>query len=142
MKILLTDRRAMIPPALKVVYFLRTVWGIFLYSHTKPDPKQSTCIKKFLRHLPSTIVPSVHLKKFEFPLPHDQTSRSRIWLQISEKFRCGNFNAALNKLSHASFTWMRIKFYFNLMRSKIMRIKLIRSKLRLQDGNAKQTNAH
>jgi hypothetical protein len=38
---------------------------------------------------------------------------------------------------------MRIKFYFasNLMRSKIMHIKWIRSKLRSHDGNAKQTNA-
>jgi hypothetical protein len=33
----------------------RTVWGIFLHPHTQPAPKQG--IKKFLRHLPTTLVP-------------------------------------------------------------------------------------
>jgi hypothetical protein len=51
---------------LKVVYFLRTKkrarFGvcIFLHFHTQPDPKQG--IKKFLRHLPSTLVPSLTLQ--------------------------------------------------------------------------------
>jgi hypothetical protein len=69
-KILLTDRRATIRTVLKVVYFLRTtflrkkkkkkkkkartVWGIFLHSHTQSDPKQG--IKKFLRHFPTALV--------------------------------------------------------------------------------------
>jgi hypothetical protein len=59
-KILLTDRNATIRSVLKVVYFLCTVWGIFLHSHTQPDPKQG--IKKFLRHWPSTLVSSLTLQ--------------------------------------------------------------------------------
>jgi hypothetical protein len=38
----------------------RTEWGIFLHSHTQPDPKQG--IKKILRHFPTTLVPSLTLQ--------------------------------------------------------------------------------
>jgi hypothetical protein len=38
----------------------RTVWGIFLHSHTQPDLNHS--IKKFLRHFHSTLVPSLTLQ--------------------------------------------------------------------------------
>jgi hypothetical protein len=72
---LLTDRTATILSVLKVVYFLRTVWSIFLHPHTQPDPKQS--IKKFLghiHHVPTTPVPSLTLLS-DFPFPGDQTSR-------------------------------------------------------------------
>jgi hypothetical protein len=34
--------------------------GIFLHSHTQPDPKQG--IKKFRRHLSTTFVPSLTLQ--------------------------------------------------------------------------------
>jgi hypothetical protein len=55
---------------LKVVNFLRKkkqnktktrmVWCIFLHSHAQPNSKQG--IKKFLRHLPSSLVPSLTLQ--------------------------------------------------------------------------------
>jgi hypothetical protein len=73
-KMLLTDRRATIRSVLKVVYFLRTVWDIFLHSHTQPDPKQG--IKKFLRHYTYYSRTITNLTKFDFPLPYDQTSKS------------------------------------------------------------------
>jgi hypothetical protein len=38
----------------------RTFWGIFLHSHTQSDPKQG--IKKFLRHFPTALVPSLTLR--------------------------------------------------------------------------------
>jgi hypothetical protein len=38
----------------------RTVWGIFLHSHTQSDPKQG--IKKFLRHFPTALIPSLTLR--------------------------------------------------------------------------------
>jgi hypothetical protein len=38
----------------------RTVWGIFLHSHTQSDPKQG--IKKFLRHFPTALAPSLTLR--------------------------------------------------------------------------------
>jgi hypothetical protein len=38
----------------------RSVWGIFLNSHTQPDPKLG--INKFLRHFPTTLVPSLTLQ--------------------------------------------------------------------------------
>jgi hypothetical protein len=38
----------------------RTVWGILFHSHTQSDPKQG--IKKFLRHFPTTLVPSLTLQ--------------------------------------------------------------------------------
>jgi hypothetical protein len=38
----------------------RTVWGIFLHSHTQSDPKQG--IKKFLRHFPPALVPLLTLR--------------------------------------------------------------------------------
>jgi hypothetical protein len=59
-KILLTDRRATIRSSLKVVYFLRTVWGTFLHSHTQPDTKEG--IKNFPRHFSTTLVPSLTLQ--------------------------------------------------------------------------------
>jgi hypothetical protein len=37
-----------------------TVWGIFLHFHTQHNPKQG--IKKFLRHFPTTLVPSLTLQ--------------------------------------------------------------------------------
>jgi hypothetical protein len=81
-KNLLTDQRATIRSVLKVVYFLRTIWGIFLHFHTQSAPNQG--IKKFLCHFPSTLVPSL-LTKFDFPLSCDQTSRFRILQMIGEK---------------------------------------------------------
>jgi hypothetical protein len=84
---LLKDRRTTIRSVLKVVYFLRTVWGIFLHSHTQPDREQG--IKKFLRHLPTTLVPSPNLTKFVFPLPRGQTLRSRIWQMKSKNASVG-----------------------------------------------------
>jgi hypothetical protein len=63
---LLTDRRATIRSVLKVVHFLRRkkrarfgLYG-FLHFHTQPDPKQG--IQKFLRHFPTTLVPSLTLQ--------------------------------------------------------------------------------
>jgi hypothetical protein len=41
----------------------RTVWGIFLHSHTQSDPKQG--IKQFLRHFPTALVPSLILQIFD-----------------------------------------------------------------------------
>ena len=38
----------------------RTIWGIFLHSHTQPAPKQG--IKIFLRHFTTTLVPSLTLQ--------------------------------------------------------------------------------
>jgi hypothetical protein len=38
----------------------RKVWVIFIHFHTKPDSKQG--IKKFLRHFPTTLVPSLTLQ--------------------------------------------------------------------------------
>jgi hypothetical protein len=57
---LFTDRRATIRSVLKVVYFLLTVWGVFLHSHTQSGTKQR--IKTFVCHLPTTLVPSLHYK--------------------------------------------------------------------------------
>jgi hypothetical protein len=57
---LLENFVATIRSMLKVVYFLPTIWGIFLHFHTQPDQKQG--IKKFIRHLPATIVPSLTLQ--------------------------------------------------------------------------------
>jgi hypothetical protein len=94
---LLTDRGATIRSELKVLHFLRTVWGICLHFHKQSTPKQG--IKKFLCHLPTctTLVPSLHVPyKFDFFLSRDQTSRSRIWQIIREKFKCETFKAALN----------------------------------------------
>jgi hypothetical protein len=42
-----------------------------------------------------------NLTKFDFPLPRDQTSRSRIWPMISEKFKCVTFNAALDDVRYS-----------------------------------------
>jgi hypothetical protein len=50
---------------LEVIYFLRTkkcarFGGIVLHSYTQPDPKQG--VKIFLRHFPTTLVPSLTLQ--------------------------------------------------------------------------------
>jgi hypothetical protein len=45
---------------LKIVHFLRTVWGTSLHLNTEPDPKQG--IQKFLTYLPATFVPSLTLQ--------------------------------------------------------------------------------
>jgi hypothetical protein len=62
-KILLTEWRATIRSVLKV-YFLRTktrsFWGMFVHSHTQPDPKQG--MKKILRHFATTFVPTLTLQ--------------------------------------------------------------------------------
>jgi hypothetical protein len=67
----------------KVVYFLRSDWGIFLHSHT-----QSDLIKVRYQKIPKTFTDYNHtitiLTKIDFPLQRDQTSRSRIWQMISE----------------------------------------------------------
>jgi hypothetical protein len=66
---LLTDRRATICSVLKVVYFLRKVWGIFLHYHTQTaDPKQG--IKKFLTFTNYFRI-ITNLTKFDVPLPRD-----------------------------------------------------------------------
>jgi hypothetical protein len=66
---------------------MRTVWGIFLQSNSQSAPKQG--IKIFLRHFPTTLVPSLALQisqfvqsSFESPKPeifsyHLPYSRSR-----------------------------------------------------------------
>jgi hypothetical protein len=83
----LTDRRATIRSVLKVVYFLRTVWGIFLNFHTQSDPKQG--IKKFPNTFTYNSRTITNLTKLDFPLPCDQTLKSRIWQMLSKK--CGTF---------------------------------------------------
>jgi hypothetical protein len=42
-----------------------------------------------------------NLTKFDFPLPRDQTSKSRIWQMISEKFKCVTFKAALDDVRYS-----------------------------------------
>jgi hypothetical protein len=42
-----------------------------------------------------------NLTKFDFPLPRDQTSRSRIWQMISEKFKCVTFKAVLDDVRYS-----------------------------------------
>jgi hypothetical protein len=97
-KILLTDRRATIrsESVLKVAYFLRMVWDIFLHSHTQSGPKQG--IKN---SYDIYLLLSYHhyLTKFDFPLLCDQTLRSRVREMIGEKFKCGIFKAALDNMS-------------------------------------------
>jgi hypothetical protein len=63
----LTDLRATIRSVLKVVYFLHTKkknlthgLGIFLRPNKQPVPEQG--IKIFLRHFPTTLVPSLTLQ--------------------------------------------------------------------------------
>jgi hypothetical protein len=92
-KILLTDRRATIRSVLKVVYFLRTFWDIFLHSHTQPDPKQG--IKIFLWHLLTTFAPSLTL---QVSLPFATWPNIDISNMANDKrkFKCGTFNAALD----------------------------------------------
>jgi hypothetical protein len=72
----------------------------------------------------------------------------RFW---GNSLKCTSFNDKCydcrgnnNSKIYASFTRMRITFYFtsNLIRSQIMRIKLIRSKLPSHDGDMKQTTPH
>jgi hypothetical protein len=71
------------------VYFLRTVWGIFLHTHTQPDAKKG--IKKILKTFTYYFctISNLKLTKFDFPLPHDKTSRSEIWQMTSEKSSVG-----------------------------------------------------
>jgi pterin-4a-carbinolamine dehydratase len=85
---------------LKVVYcnFLCTVWGIFLHWHSHTQPKaRYQKISETFTYTSHTIT---NLTKFDFPLPHDQMSRSQIWQMISEKFKCGTFKAALRTMSN------------------------------------------
>jgi hypothetical protein len=71
---------------------VRTVWGIFLYFHTQPDPQQG--IKKFLRHFSNTLVPSqtlqishivqsslqsITLEFFAYPLPYSRSPCLVTW---------------------------------------------------------------
>jgi hypothetical protein len=60
----LTDRRATIRSAKSCIYLAHektcTVWGIFFHSHTQSDPEQG--IKKFPRHFPTALVPSLTLQ--------------------------------------------------------------------------------
>jgi hypothetical protein len=83
----------MIRSVLKVVYFLRAVRVIFLHPHIQPYPKFPKTFTYNSRSI-------TNLTKFDFPLPRDQTSRSRIWQMISENFKCGTFNPALDDVRY------------------------------------------
>jgi hypothetical protein len=75
------------------------VWGIFLYSHTQSDPKVS---KKFLRHFPTALVPSLTLRisdiiqssfeshTLEFFAYHLPYSRSRCLVTWQREFKLCN----------------------------------------------------
>jgi hypothetical protein len=80
-------RRATICSVLKVLYFLRTVWGyISPFQYTIwPKARYQKMPKTFAYNF-CTIT---NLKKFHFPLPRDQTSRSWIWQMISENSSVG-----------------------------------------------------
>jgi hypothetical protein len=83
---------------LKVVYFLRTVWGYispFPYT-TWPKARYQKNPKSFT-YYSRTIT---NLIKFDFPLPRDQTLRCRICQMIDEKFKCVTFKAALDDVRY------------------------------------------
>jgi hypothetical protein len=87
----------MICSVLKVVYFLCTVWGIFVHSHTQPYPKQG--IKKFLRYLSIALVLSLTLQSLT-SLCHVTKHQDFEYGKYKWKFKCGTFKAALDNVRY------------------------------------------
>jgi hypothetical protein len=83
----------------KSCVFLAHVLGVYfsILLHNLAQCKISQIPKTFTNYS-RTIT---NLTKFDFPLPRDQTSRSRISQMISEKFKCVTFKAALDDVRYS-----------------------------------------
>jgi hypothetical protein len=98
-KILLTDRKSYDSFSAKSCVLLAHGLGVYfsIPIHNLAQSKVSTILKTFT-YYSHTIT---NLTKFDFPLSRDQTSRSRIWHMISEKFKCVTFKAALDDVRYS-----------------------------------------
>jgi hypothetical protein len=74
--------------------------GLGVYFSTPLHNVAQSKVSKFRKTFTYYSRTITNLTKFDFPLPRDQRSRSRIWQMISEKFKCVTFKAALDDVRY------------------------------------------